>query len=458
MEEFIKKRMGYLIKFLVSLVLAAGITILIKEPGFTDSQVYVLFLLFFAIGLWLTEAIPAFAVSLFIIAFLVFALGNKYFNSAPEDIAKYVNTFSSSVIWLMLGGFFLAAAMTKTKLDQALFRFTLKISGTNPRNLLIGLMMTTMVASMLMSNTATTAMVLAAVMPLLVSLGKKSGFAKALLLGIPIAAATGGMGTIIGTPPNAIAVGALENEGIIIDFIDWMKYGVPLAFILTAVSCIVLIRIFLKDKTPISLDFLENQSSEMSREALWKRRTVMVIIIITVGLWLTTSLHGITTAAICAIPLVLLTLTRILEGKDVQALPWDTLLLVAGGLSLGVALEQTGLLTHYASKMMTVEINSIVLIAILAFFTMIVSNIMSNSAASTVMIPLGIAILPEMKAEVALIIAFAASSAMFLPVSTPPNAMAYSTGLLEQKDFRIGGVLVGLLGPILAILWILLIN
>ena len=458
MEEFIKKRMGYLIKFLLSLVLAAGITILIKEPGFTDSQVYVLFLLFFSIGLWLTEAIPAFAVSLFIIAFLVFALGNKYFNSAPEDIAKYVNTFSSSVIWLMLGGFFLAAAMTKTKLDQALFRFTLKISGTNPRNLLVGLMMTTMVASMLMSNTATTAMVLAAVMPLLVSLGKKSGFAKALLLGIPIAAATGGMGTIIGTPPNAIAVGALENEGIIIDFIDWMKFGVPLAFILTAISCFVLIRIFLKDKTPISLDFLENQSNEISREALWKRRTVMVIIIVTVGLWLTTSLHGITTAAICAIPLVLLTLTRILEGKDVQALPWDTLLLVAGGLSLGVALEQTGLLNLYASRMMTIEINSIVLIAILAFFTMIVSNIMSNSAASTVMIPLGIAILPEMKAEVALIIAFAASSAMFLPVSTPPNAMAYSTGLLEQKDFRIGGVLVGLLGPVLAILWILLIN
>jgi len=301
-------------------------------------------------------------------------------------------------------------------------------------------------------------MVLAAVMPLLVSLGKKSGFAKALLLGIPIAAATGGMGTIIGTPPNAIAVGALENEGIIIDFIDWMKFGVPLAFVLTAVSCFVLIRIFLKDKTPLSLDFLENQSSEMSCEALWKRRTVMVIIIVTVGLWLTTSLHGITTAAICAIPLVLLTLTRILEGKDVQALPWDTLLLVAGGLSLGVALEQTGLLNLYASRMMTIEINSIVLIAILAFFTMIVSNIMSNSAASTVMIPLGIAILPEMKAEVALIIAFAASSAMFLPVSTPPNAMAYSTGLLEQKDFRIGGALVGLLGPVLAILWILLIN
>jgi sodium-dependent dicarboxylate transporter 2/3/5 len=458
MDEFIKNRNKKIWMFLLSLFLAAGITLLIKEPGFTDSQVYVIFLLFFAIGLWLTEAIPAFAVSLFIIAFLVFALGNKYFNSAPEDIAKYVNTFSSSVIWLMLGGFFLAAAMTKTKLDQALFRMTLKISGTNPRNLLIGLMFTTMIASMLMSNTATTAMVLAAVMPLLVSLGKKSGFSKALLLGIPIAAATGGMGTIIGTPPNAIAVGALANAGIEIDFIDWMKYGVPLAFALTAVSCFALIRIFLRDKTPISLDFLEKQKVIPTRESIMQRRIVIVVLIVTVGLWLTTSLHGITTAAICAVPLVFLTLTGILEGKDVQGLPWDTLLLVAGGLSLGVALEQTGLLTHYAQKLITMDINSIVLMVIFAFFTMIVSNIMSNSAASTVMIPLGIAILPGFKAEVALIIAFAASSAMFLPVSTPPNAMAYSTGLLEQKDFRIGGILVGLLGPLLAILWVLLIT
>src|SRR5512138_600583 len=184
MDDFIKNRMRNVIKFLLSLIIAIGITFLIKEPGFTDSQVYVIFLLFFAIGLWLTEAIPAFAVSLFIIAFLVFALGNKYFNSAPENIEKYVTTFSSSVIWLLLGGFFLATAMTKTKLDQALFRLTLKISGRNPRSLLLGIMLTTMFASMLMSNTATTAMVVAAIMPLLASLGKKSGFAKALLLGI----------------------------------------------------------------------------------------------------------------------------------------------------------------------------------------------------------------------------------------------------------------------------------
>ncbi|MEQ1587301.1 MAG: DASS family sodium-coupled anion symporter [Cyclobacteriaceae bacterium] len=453
-----RKSQKAVLYFILSFVVAIGLTFFVKETSFTDSQVYVLFLLFFAIGLWLTEAIPPFAVSLFIIAYLVFAMGNSQINSNPESIEKYVTTFSSSVIWLMLGGFFLASAMTKTSLDESLFKLTIKISGTNPRNLLIGLMFTTMIASMLMSNTATTAMVLASITPLLTSMGKKSGISKALLLGIPIAATIGGMGTIIGTPANAIAAGALEHEGIVIGFIEWMKYGAPISLVLTVISCMVLIHIFIKDKSPISLDFLNKQDAYFSKNMILQRRIVLSIIVVTISLWLTTAIHGLTVASICAVPLVFLTLFGVLNGKDIQGLPWDTLLLVAGGLSLGVALEQSGLLNYYAQKLISMEINNILLIFILAFLTMFVSNIMSNTAASTVMIPLGLAILVGFKTEVALIVALSASTAMFLPVSTPPNAIAYSTGLLEQKDFRIGGILIGLLGPALAILWVLLIS
>ena len=444
--------------FVICFFVALGLTILIKEPAFTDSQVYVLFLLFFAIGLWLTEAIPAFSVSLFIIAYLVFALGNPFFNSAPENIAPYAQTFSSSVIWLMLGGFFLSSAMTKTKLDQALFGFTLKVSGSKPRSLLIGLMVTTMFASMFMSNTATSAMVIAAVTPLMASLGKNSRISKGLLLGISIAATTGGMGTVIGTPSNAIAVGVLENVGIHIDFMEWMKYGVPLALLLTAIACVVVMLVYMKDNTPIALDFMNKEVEVTSKRFMIQRKIVVVVIIITVGLWLTTSLHGLTVASICAVPLVILTLTRVLEGKDVQQLPWDTLLLVAGGLSLGLAMENTGLLSYYANKLLVMEVNSYLLIFILAYATMLFSNIMSNTATSTVMIPLGIAILIALKVEITLIIALSASTAMFLPVSTPPNAIAFSTGLVEQKDFRLGGILIGLLGPLLIILWVMLIS
>ena len=453
-----KKRTRSVLSFLGSAVVASGLTYLLKEPQFTDSQLYVLFLLFFAIGLWVTEAIPAFAVSLFIIAYLVFTLGNPNFNSAAEKIDKYVNTFSSSIIWLLLGGFFMATAMTKTRLDEKLLSLTLKMSGTKPRNILIALMFTTMLASMLMSNTATTAMVVAALMPLLTSLGR-SGISKALLLGVAMAATIGGMGTIIGTPPNAIAAGILESRGIKMDFLRWILYGMPLAIALTAISCFVLLKRYVKNNEPVSFAFLKNQPDEApTAESTLRRKIVLVVIIVTILFWLTSSLHGITVAAISAIPIVVLTLTGVLTNADIKTLPWDTLLLVAGGLSLGVALESTGIMDHYAGQLKTMNVGPTVFIFILAYATMIFSNIMSNSATSTVLIPLGMAIVTGFQSQIAVSIGLAASTALILPVSTPPNAIVYSTGLLEQKDFRMGGILMGLLGPLLAVLWVLLIS
>jgi len=441
--------------FLISFATALAITLLIKEPGFNDSQVYVIFLLFFAIGLWATEAIPAFAVSLFIISFLVFALGNKYFNSAPEDVSHYVHTFSDSIIWLLLGGFFLAKAMAKTKLDEALFKFTLQVAGTNPRNLLIGIMSTTMLASMLLSNTATTTMVLAALMPLLKTLDKNSGVAKALLLGVPLAATTGGMATIVGTPANAIAVGVLQNAGVTVEFVDWMIYGVPLAIIVNAVCCFALIKVYIKDTTPISTAFLDDLKTDSSKEAKLQRNIVIGVIVVTIGLWVTSSLHGVKAAAVCAVPLVLLTVTGVLNGKDVQALGWDTLLLVAGGLSLGLALDHTGILKHYAEILITLQLNSILLLSIFGFLAMILANVMTNSTATTLMVPICMAILPTMKLEVALIVALSSSSALMLLASSPSNSIVFNTGFLQQKDFRLNGIIYGLLGPLLAILWVL---
>lgn len=441
--------------FLISFIVALLLTQLLKEPAFSDSQVYVIFLLFFSIGLWITEAIPAFAVSLFIIAFLVFALGNKYFNSAPEPVEEYVHTFSDSIIWLLLGGFFLAKAMAKTKLDEALFRFTLRVAGTNPRSLLIGLMSTTMFASMLLSNTATTTMVLAALMPLLKTLDKNSGVAKALLLGIPLAATTGGMATIVGTPANAIAVGALHNAGITVDFLDWMIYGMPLAIMVNAVCCFALIRVYIKDTAPISTAFLDDLEKDVSTQSSLQRNIVIGVILVTIGLWVTTSWHGIKPPAVCAVPLVVLTVTGILTGKDIQTLGWDTLLLVAGGLSLGLALDHTGILKHYAEMLMTWQLNPILLLSIFGFLAMILANVMTNSTTTTLMVPICMAILPDLKLEVALIVSLSSSAALLLLASSPSNAIVFSTGFLEQKDFRLNGILFGLLGPLLTILWVL---
>ena len=452
-----KKRRRSILSFLGSAVVALALTFLIREPQFTDSQLYVLFLMFFAIGLWITEAIPPFAVSLFIIAYLVFTLGNPNLNSAPEKIDRYVNTFSSSIIWLLLGGFFMATAMTKTKLDQQLLRLTLKLSGTNPRNIIIAVMFVTMTVSMLMSNTATTAMVVAAIMPLIASLGK-TGVTKALLLGVSLAATVGGMGTIIGTPPNAIAAGLLDNSGSKINFLSWMLYGVPVAIALTAISCFVLLKVFVKKTPPVSFEFLNKQSSEATKEPTVQRRIVLVVIIVTILFWITSSVHGITVASISAIPIVVLTLTGVITGDDIRSLPWNILLLVAGGLSLGEALQSTELMSHYANQLKTMNVSSTVFMFVLAYATMIFSNIMSNSATATVLIPLAMAIVTGFESQAAIAIGLATSTALFLPVSTPANAIVYSTGMLEQKDFRIGGILIALLGPLLAVLWALLIH
>ncbi|MGH2571607.1 MAG: SLC13 family permease [bacterium] len=446
-----------LLAFALSLGAALALTFILREPQFTDSQNYVLFLLFFSIGLWLSEAIPPFSVGLFILAFLAFSLGNEWFNSEPQSIAKYVNTFSSSVIWLMLGGFFLASALAKTGLDAHLIQFTLRVSGATPRRILIGLMLTTMIASMLMSNTACTAMVIAVVMPLLTSVGKDSSFAKGLLVGIPLAASVGGMGTIIGTPPNVIAAGALENAGIPIDFLRWMLYGVPLALLLTAIAGFVLIRVFVKENQPLSLDSLEKTDDETA--APGSQRTIVVVVTLaTVLLWLTSSLHHLSVSAVAAVPIVFLTMTRVLDARDMRSLPWDTLFLVAGGLSLSLALQDTGLLTHYTGKIVTMNLDPTVLLAAFAVVTMVLSNVMSHTATATVLIPLGMAILPQHRMELSLIVGLASSTAVLLPVSTPPNAIAYSTGLIEQKHFRIGGTVIGLLGPPAVIVWVLLLS
>jgi len=237
-----------------------------------------------------------------------------------------------------------------------------------------------------------------------------------------------------------------------------MIYGLPVAVVLTAISCIVLIRLFIKDKTPISLDFLQDQKTERSKEEKIQRMIVLIIITVTVLLWLTTTIHGIKVGAVSAVPLVFLTLTGVLKTKDVQGLPWDALLLVAGGLSLGIALQNSGLLEHYAQQMRNIKVHYIVLMFLLAYMTMAFSNVMSNTATTTVLVPLGIAILAGFETEIAIIVGLASSTALFLPVSTPPNAIAYSTGFLKISDFRIGGILVGLLGPLLAVLWVLFIS
>jgi len=153
-----------------------------------------------------------------------------------------------------------------------------------------------------------------------------------------------------------------------------------------------------------------------------------------------------------------LTVTGVLTGKDIQTLGWDTLLLVAGGLSLGLALEDTGILKHYAEMLTSLHLDPILLLSIFGFLAMILANVMTNSTATTLMVPICMAILPDLKLQVALIIALSSSSALMLLASSPSNSIVYNTGIIKQKDLWLNGIVFGLIGPVLAILWVLFLN
>ncbi len=443
-----------IIYFLLSIIVAGLLTYFLYEPSFNEAQVYVMFVLFLAIGLWVTEAIPPFAVGLLVFGFLIFAMGSYYSKVDPDNVeghmVEYVNSWSSSVIWLMLGGFVIAEAMSKTKLDRAVFRMSISRFGTRPKFILLGLMLTTAIFSMIMSNTATTAMMIASVMPFINTLDEDSPFAKAILVGISGAASLGGMGTLIGSPPNAIAVEALNNHGIEFGFLEWMIVGFPLAIILTLLFWFALSKKYIPRKEKMLIELEEEKADPEDANYRFekiKKRVVLGVLGLTLLLWLTEKVHGIPAAMVSLLPIILLTMTGIITGEEVRRLPWDNLMLVAGGLSLGLAIKDTGLASYYVEMIEDVNLNFYVIVFCFAYLTAILSNIMSNTATATILIPISLILAFEYPVILPLVIGLSASTALFLPISTPPNAIAYSTGKLEQKDFRFGGTLMGLAGP-----------
>ena len=450
-----------IIYFLLSIIFAFGLTYTLSSPELEQDQIYVLFLLFLSIGLWVTEAVPPFAVGLFIVGFLIFALGSFYQEADPENaneyVKKYMQTWSNSVIWLMLGGFFMAEGMRAVGLDKTLFKISISKFGSKPRYVLLGIMLVTAIFSMIMSNTATTAMMIAAVIPFLDTLKRNAPFAKALLIGIPASASLGGMGTIIGSPPNAIAIEALNSHGIQFGFLEWMMVGFPIALILVISFWFFLISKYVPKLSTIDLSFLDNLDQKSSSPVFAiKKRLVSTILLLTLILWLTGNIHGIPASMVSFLPIILLTMFGIVSGEEVRKLPWDTLMLVAGGLSLGLAIKETGLADHYVSLLNGVEINFYIIMVLFSLMTVIFSNFMSNTATATILIPIAIILASQNALILPLIISLSASAALFLPISTPPNAIAFSTGRIEQKDFMLGGFFIAILAPAVIIIGVLL--
>lgn len=478
------------LKFVLCLVVAVVVAFVPTYPGLSDAGIWTLGIVCFCGLLWMTEAIPAFAVALLAIGLQIVLLGTPGGVLIPEEDTKgwqqFVDPWSSPSMWLFFGGFILARASSRTGLDRDIAGRLLALGGSRSDRILLVAMATTFVFSMFLSNTATAAMMIAILGPMLATCASARA-SRALVVGVAFSANLGGMGTIIGTPPNAIASGLL-NEVYEIDFLIWMLFGLPPATLLVAGLWLVLRRqvasarfsldpedlavpepVEQAESTPEAAEASDPTDddvtpvSEPGREpppALprWQRWTVLAGFAITVSLWLTGGWHGIPTAVVSFVPIVLFSITGVIRGQDIRTLDWDILILLAGGLSLGVGVSESGLAEWLAAQLGTLPIPPWGMATVFCLLTLVMSNFMSNTAAANILIPIGIAAGfssggSAEAAAFAIPMALSASAAMCLPISTPPNALAYASGRVRAKDFLLPGAILGLCAVPLAALW-----
>ncbi len=412
-------------------------------------QKVVLAVLFLAMILWFSELVPL-HITAFIAAFLLIVVGGFFGGKEIFTPKEVFSPFFDPVIMLLLGGFVLALGLQKHNLDKLITFVLLKKVGNKPKRFLFGLMCLAAFMSFWMSNTASAAILLPIAMVVLASNNLKpldSRLGKAMVLGIAFAATIGGIGTVIGSPPNAMALSYLNDAGINFGFTDWLMYGLPLVILLLPVAWFVLIKLFHPEINFIKSDF--------SFEPLNKQQKIVLLIFgITVLFWLTSSLHGIHTSVVALIPIILLYAFGLLETKDINKVNWSALILFGGGLTLGHAIQLVKLDELFASVLFQFLLGQplLLIITILAVFAVIFTLVASNTAAAAISIPLVIPLAKGLgiPVEIAvMIIAIGVSLDFIVPIGTPPSTIAYSSGYIKTKDMAKAGIPIAIIGVIL---------
>ena len=366
--------------------------------------------------------------------------------------------FANPTIMLFIGGFVLAIGLTKVKLDVALARILLKPFGTRSEIVLLGFILVTAIFSAFVSNTATAAMMLAFLTPVLRSLPADGKGRIALALAIPVGANLGGMMTPIGTPPNMIALDYLTSIGQSISFVDWTIKMAPFVILLLVLAWLLLRVLFpFKQK---------NIKIEIEGDIKWDFKTwsVVAAFAITIFMWMFgTDLWNIDTNVVAMIPIAIFCATGILTRRDLEEINWSVLWMVAGGFALGVALNYKDAYSPSLSSLIVESVpfgnfSPIMVMVLAGLICFGFSNFISHSAATSLLVPvlgvvasgLGTALDGVGGPQAMLVgIAIASSVSMILPISTPPNAIAHSTGFIEQKDMMKVGIIVGIMGLVL---------
>lgn len=425
---------------------------------------------------WITEALPIPATSLLplILIPITGAMEGK-------DVAS---AYGNDIIFLFLGGFFIATAMEKWNLHKRIALFIIAIIGTSMQRILLGFMAATGFLSMWVSNTAAVMMMIPMGLAIIAQVasvlkGKPEErelprFEKSLIFGIGYAGTIGGLGTLIGTPPNIILAGQLDELfGVTLSFATWMLFAVPVVIFMIIFSWLYLSKVAFKTsikQLPGGKELIQNERYKLGKTS-FEEKMVAIVFLFAAFMWITRdflwtggiiSIPGISDGMIAVIAAVLLFTIpgkkelRILSWKDSRDIPWGVLLLFGGGLAIAAGFTETGLSDWLGQQLTVLDgLHLLVIISAATVLIMLMTEITSNTATATMILPVvaSLAIALNIHPFVLMIpCAMAANCAFMLPVGTPPNAIIYGTGKLKIIEMIKAGFWVNIVAIIIIIL------
>jgi sodium-dependent dicarboxylate transporter 2/3/5 len=448
-------------------LLFAGLLIAGPPEGLTDPAWRALALLAWMVVWWIGEAVPVAATALLPLAVLPLAgVATPQAAAAP---------YADPILYMFIGGFILAAAIERCGLHRRIALMVLSRVGGGPGALVAGFMLATALLSMWISNTATTLMMV----PIAVAVCAGSAapgeerrrLSAACVLGIAYAASIGGLGTPVGSPTNLVGLKWLESAGHPLSFVDWMMIGVPLIAVTLPVAWLILARgvYKLSRASQAPADALAQVRADLAALGAMspaETRTASVFIAVALGWMLREPLSGLPglsqltdmgIAITGAIALFVIPAgdkarpgAALLDWRAAEAIPWGIVVLFGGGLSMAAALGVNGVPAWVAGQMGGIgAMPTWAVVALLALVTVFLSELSSNVATLTTMLPVVSAIIAATGADPLVVgasVTFAASFGFMLPIATAPNSIAFATGLPRQSEMIRAGLLLNLAG------------
>ena len=458
-------------KRVIKIALVAIVTLLLWNmptewygiQNLTVIQQRIIAIFAFATLMWILEIVSSWATSIAImVLMLLFCTDSGIMPMVnEEEVGKLLSykgvmaCFADPVIMLFIGGFVLAIAATKTGLDAQLAKVLLKPFGTKSEMVLLGFLLVTGLFSMFVSNTATAAMMLTFLTPVFRQLPPEGKGRIALAMSIPVAANLGGMGTPIGTPPNTIALKYLNDpEGLNmgLSFGQWMMFMFPLVVVLLFISWRLLLKFFPFTQKTVELKI------DGGMQKGFQSKVVIVTFIVTIALWLSDQFTGINANTVAMVPFAVFALTGIINKRDLEQINWSVIWMVAGGFALGYGLNASGLAANAVESIPFEAFSPLLILLMGGAICYLLSNFISNSATAALLMPILAIVCGAMGDKldpiggtptVLIGVAIAASSAMILPISTPPNALAFATGHIKQNEMAKMGIIMGVISMVL---------